>query len=288
MNPQLVLEVVRVNRIEGVLGAHTHRRSLQLAAAPIMLAKLYGVPLSQPFRSIAWAFLQKKVPFEVVLTVPGSTAKMGSRAEPFLTKNPFGTVPLYEEPDTGFALAESASILSYLGEKHSWDLYPASTKDRARMSSYMHWHHTGTRGPITGLFQPFVRPDLGIPSLEQMQARETRAKQALALIDTVWLGGTGSNFVGGLASASVADLLAYEEVAQLLPEYCNLGVDLAPYPNVLRWVDRMKALPEYEAAHVALASLGALRVETDVPMTKRLGEATKAALKAITKAQTEY
>ena len=65
-------------------------------------------------------------------------------------------------------------------------------------------------------------------------------------------------------------------------------MDLAPYPNVLRWVDRMKALPEYEAAHVALASLGALRVETDVPMTKRLGEATKAALKAITKAQTEY
>ncbi len=250
------------------------------------MARLHGVPLSQPVRSIAWAFLQKKVPFEFVVTVPGSAAKMGSKSEAFLAKNPFGTVPLYDEPDTGFALAESAAILSYLGEKHGWDLYPTSIEERARVGAYMHWHHTGTRS-ITALFQPLVRPDLGLPSAEEMHLREDKAKDALALIDTAWLGG-GGGFVAGRSSASVADLLCYEEVAQVLPEYCNLGVDLAPYPNVLRWVDRMKALPAYGAAHVAIASLGDLRAETDVPMAKRLGEATKAALKAYTQAQKEY
>ena len=44
-----------------------------------MVLKLHGVPLSQPFRSVAWACLQKRLPFEVALVVPGMTSKMGSK-----------------------------------------------------------------------------------------------------------------------------------------------------------------------------------------------------------------
>jgi len=249
-------------------------------------ARLFGVPLSQPFRSIAWAFLQNKVPFEIVVTVPGSSGKAGSRAEPFLAKNPLGMVPLYEEPDTGFTLTEGAAILTYLGEKHSWDLYPQKASDRAKMSAYMHWHHQGTRS-ITGLFAPFVRPDLSAPSPEVLQEREAKAAKALEVFDAVWLG-SGKAYVGGLAAPSVADLFAYEEVAQVLPEYCDLGVDLAPYPNICSWITRMKSLPEYEAAHVCMAQLGGVRVQTEVPMPKRLNEATKLALRAFTHAQKGY
>lgn len=50
----------------------------------------------------------------------------------------------------------------------------------------------------------------------------------------------------------------------------------------------MKSLPEYEAAHVCMAQLGGVRVQTEVPMPKRLNEATKLALRAFTHAQKGY
>ena len=56
-----------------------------------MVLTLHGVPLSQPFRSVAWACLQKRVPFVAQLVVPGSTAKMGSRSASHLEFNPSGT-----------------------------------------------------------------------------------------------------------------------------------------------------------------------------------------------------
>ena len=46
------------------------------------MLRLHGVPLSQPFRSVAWTLLQKRVPFEVSLCVPGSGGKRGSKQQP--------------------------------------------------------------------------------------------------------------------------------------------------------------------------------------------------------------
>lgn len=108
------------------------------------MLKLYGVPLSQPFRAVAWALLQKRVPFQVALTVPASThPKIGARSEDFLArKNPLGTIPVIEEPD-GFTLAESPAILAYLAETRGWDdLYPSNDPAaRARITAFMHWQH---------------------------------------------------------------------------------------------------------------------------------------------------
>jgi len=80
----------------------------------------------------------------------------------------------------------------------------------------------------------------------------------------------------------------YEEVVQLLPDYLNLGVDFAYLPKVLAWCDRMRALPMHDEAHVALTALGDLRTPNDVPLPKRLGVATKEAIKALAKAQESF
>ena len=109
------------------------------------MLKLHGVPLSQPYRAVAWALLQKRVPFETALVVPGSPKKMGSRHEDFLAKAPLGKVPVIE--DNGVVVQEAAAILGYLGETRDWsaDLYPSDAAARARVNSFMHWHHQGTR-----------------------------------------------------------------------------------------------------------------------------------------------
>ena len=73
--------------------------------------RIYGVPLSQPFRSVAWACLQKGLSFESSFIVPGGKGARGSKGPHFKKLNPAGAVPLLEEVETGFKLAERCGAL---------------------------------------------------------------------------------------------------------------------------------------------------------------------------------
>ena len=79
-------------------------------------------------------------------------------------------------------------------------------------------------------------------------------------------------------------MLLYEEVGSLGPKFANL-LDLAPFPNVAAWCQRMESLPDFDSAHAALATLGDLsKGELD---PKQLGVATKAGLKTLAAVQAE-
>lgn len=41
--------------------------------------KVYGVPMSQAVRAVLWLLFNKELPFELVLTVPGSKEDNGTR-----------------------------------------------------------------------------------------------------------------------------------------------------------------------------------------------------------------
>ena len=100
---------------------------------------LYGVPLSQPVRAVMWLMLYKRTPFEMVLINPGSKGETGSRNPAYLAKNPGGTIPTIEEPDTGFVLGEAHAIMCYLSNKHGWDdVYPTNPRLRAKVDWYLH------------------------------------------------------------------------------------------------------------------------------------------------------
>ena len=259
----------------------TYPRLYRNLRIPKRMLKLYGVPLSQPFRSVAWACLQKRLPFEVKLIVPGMASKVGSKGEAYLKLNPLGTVPTLE--DGGVVVMESAAMLSYLANKHQWtDLYPQEPAARARVDSFMHWHHAGTRTLAGGFAVPYLRPDLskalGKDGVEK--ARQT-AVSALQLLETHWL---ASDPFLAASHPTLADLLAYEEVAQIAPSFFNL-VDLAPYPRIAAWLSRMAAQPYHDDVHAALAALGDLTAVHEQPLAKRMGPATKAGLAAIAAAQ---
>ena len=143
--------------------------------------KLYGVPLSQPFRSVAWALLQKRVPFQVAMAVPGMTGKVGARSPDFLARvNPLGAIPAIEEEESGFVVFESPAILTYLAETRGdafTDMYPSpgDPQARATINAFMSWHHGGTR-QLARLVQPFLRPDLGeVDEAASRRAPTTRA-----------------------------------------------------------------------------------------------------------------
>ncbi|HBX00066.1 MAG TPA: hypothetical protein DEF77_03890, partial [Gammaproteobacteria bacterium] len=136
---------------------------------------VYGLPFSQPVRAVVWALLLKEQPFEMKLINPGHSGKGGSRHPDYLAKNPGGTIPCIEEPDSGYTLGEAHAILTYLAQKHAWtDLYPESLQERGRIDAYLHYHHRNVR-ECSMLVAAKVRKDLNFSAAMQDQSRHAIA-----------------------------------------------------------------------------------------------------------------
>ena len=237
--------------------------------------RLYGVPFSQPVRAVMWLMLYKQTPFEMVLINPGSGGESGSRHPNYLAKNPGGTIPMIEEPDTGFVLSEAHAIMCYLSNAHGWDdVYPADHRLRARVDWYLHFHHRNIRDASTGLVAPKVRKDLNIPDIMQQSARATLTN-ALHALDSGWL--AKSPYLIG-DQVTLADFAAYVEIGQLQPGFTNV-FEFEPFPNVQRWLDRMKQVDGHDDVHVVLAELGDISGEP--PTMDAIRNANKNALKAL-------
>ena len=213
---------------------------------------LYGVPFSQPVRAVMWLLLLKKMPFELVLTNPGSKGENGSRHPSFLAKNPMGSIPCLEERETGFTLGEAHAIMTYLARAHSWeDVYPSEPQAQARIDAYLHYHHRNLREASVGLVAPSIRKDLNIPEAVQRAAQMTLSA-ALRVIDQSML--AEQAYLCG-ESVTLADLAAYVEVGQLQPQYTNV-FDFSAYPNVQRWLTAMQEVEGHDDVHVVLKELG--------------------------------
>ena len=213
---------------------------------------LYGVPFSQPVRAVMWLLLLKKMPFELVLTNPGSKGENGSRHPSFLAKNPMGSIPCLEERETGFTLGEAHAIMTYLARAHSWeDVYPSEPQAQARIDAYLHYHHRNLREASVGLVAPSIRKDLNIPEAVQRAAQMTLSA-ALRVIDQSML--AEQAYLCG-ESVTLADLAAYVEVGQLQPQYTNV-FDFSAYPNVQRWLTAMQQVEGHDDVHVVLKELG--------------------------------
>lgn len=236
---------------------------------------LYGVPFSQPVRAVMWLMLYKRTPFEMVLINPGSKGETGSRHPAYLAKNPGGTIPTIEEPDTGFVLGEAHAILCYLSNKHGWeDVYPADHRRRARVDWYLHYHHRNVRDASIGLVAPKIRKDLDIPHATQQAARATLTN-ALRALESGWL--AESRYLTG-SQLTLADFAAYVEIGQLQPGFTNV-FDFKPFPNVQRWLDEMKQVEGHDDVHVVLAELGDISVEP--PDMESIRNANRTALRTL-------
>lgn len=236
---------------------------------------LYGVPFSQPVRAVMWLMLYKREPFEMVLINPGSKGETGSRHPSYLAKNPGGTIPTIEEPDTGFTLGEAHAIMCYLSNKHGWDdVYPTDFQQRAKVDGYLHYHHRNVRDASLGLVAPKIRKDLDIPLVTQQAAQATLTR-ALQAMETGWL--VEAPYLTGEA-LTLADFAAYVEIGQLQPGFTNV-YDFAPFPNVRRWLETMKQVDGHNDVHVVLTELGDISVEP--PSMDVIKNANKSALRVL-------
>lgn len=157
-----------------------------------------------------------------------------TRTEEFRsTLNEMGEVPVLVEGDK--VLTQSAVIMDYLFEKfgkYGWD-NDEERREILRWTIFDNQKVSGLIGPLR-----FMRTLIKTGENDVTGFLDGRSKSALAILNKHL---TGSDFAIGskptIADISLCSYLFYEG---------ELGIDFAPYPNVIAWLDRIKSLPGWK------------------------------------------
>jgi glutathione S-transferase len=206
--------------------------------------KLYYHPVSTTCRPILQFAAENGITFDLQLV---DLFKGEHLQGPYCAVNPSRCVPMLEDGD--FRLAESSAILKYLADTVHSPHYPADLRQRARVNERMDWFNTGLYRDLGyGIIYPQVLPHLKLPNegaqRAVMAASRERAKSWLTILDTHILG--GNDFVCGkditLADFFGVAMLTVGEVIRL---------DYSAYPNITRWITRMKARPSWTKVNEA-------------------------------------
>jgi glutathione S-transferase len=178
----------------------------------------------------------------------------GEHKQPaYLAHNPRGQVPFLE--DDGFGLCESSAILKYLADKFDSPAYPEDLQQRARVNERMDWINTDVYRELGyHLAYPQVLPH-HIRESEAVQVAtiewgKQKAEEILAIFDTHAIG--DRPYVCGDAM-TIADYFA----AQVMHVGTLIGCNYEAYPNIQRWLDTMRALPNWKQVNAAFDGFAA-------------------------------
>ena len=208
--------------------------------------KLYHHPASTVSRPVMLFAAEARIPLEMQVV----DLFTGEHTQPaYDAVNPNHLVPVLE--DGNFRLTESSAILKYLADKTGSALYPKDLQQRARVNERMDWINTQLcRDFAYGFIYPQIFPSHKRPSDEAQQATlkwgQERAQGWMKVLNDSILG-PGNAYLCGDAM-TIADFYAAAFVA--LGEIT--GSTYAAYPNIRRWLDRMKALPSWKEVNATI------------------------------------
>jgi len=162
-----------------------------------------------------------------------------TRTPEFIAKvNPNGRIPVLQVGDR--FIPESNAACYFLAEGSP--LVPTDPFDHADMLHWMFWEQYSHEPNIATLrfWMGWLGPD-NLSDLQrlQMPAKRTAGNAALKLMDQHLA--SREWFVGGSISLADVCLFAYTHVAG------DADFDLQRYPQVLEWIERIKADPRYIA-----------------------------------------
>ena len=224
--------------------------------------KLYMHPVSTTSRPVMQFIADNNIKCDMEVV----DILKGAHYEPAYSKiNPNHLIPMLEDGD--FRLTESAAILRYLAEKIDSPTFPKDLKQRARVNEVMDWFNSNFyRDWGYNLCYPQLFPHLKRRSDEAQAATlefgKQNAKRWLELFDSYWLGPNKAYLCG--KDITIADYFGSGIVT--LGE--AIGVDFSPYPNVVRWLNRMKALPSWNPVNEVFYGLvGSLKGQKFVTLS---------------------
>ncbi len=154
----------------------------------------------------------------------------------FLKLNPNGKIPVLvddEGPQGNRHVAiESGAILIYLAEKFASPLWPS---DAAARSTCLQWlmFQMASVGPMIGQLGHFRTAEE--PQPYGVQRFHDEVSRLLGVLEMRL---AEADYLGG--AYSIADIATYPWI---IGGVAFVGLDLAPYPNVSRWMDAVGARP---------------------------------------------
>jgi glutathione S-transferase len=150
-----------------------------------------------------------------------------------------GIAPVITEGD--LVLAESAAIVEYIIQTHGDGRLAVKPGDEG-YADYLYWFHfaNGTLQPTIGRVMALERVDPS-PANGPLQQSKTRLDLLLGMIEQR-LG--AAPYLAG-AELTAADIMS---VFSLSTMRLFRGIDLAPYPNIRVYLERIGARPRYQRA----------------------------------------
>jgi glutathione S-transferase len=213
--------------------------------------KLYYHPISTTSRPVMLFAAENHIPLEmqVVDLFTGEHVQ-----PPYAAINPNKLVPTLVDGD--FTLTENSAILKYLADKIDSPAYPKDLKKRARVNERMDWTNTQL---CIDLVYALVYPQIfdshkrrsDEAQAATLERGKARAQAWLEVLDKHVLGTDNAYLCGN--DMTIADYHAASYVA--LAEV--IGSDLAVYPNVKRWLGRMKALKSWSQVYQVIDGFAA-------------------------------
>ncbi len=196
--------------------------------------KLYYHPVSMTSRPLMFFIEDNAIDCELEVV----DLMKGAHHQPdFVKLNPNRLVPVLD--DDGFILTEGSAIFKYIADKlEMTKLYPRELKARARVNERMDWFNTqfyreyGYHLVYPQIFPHHKRPDEQSQKVTLEWGKE-RASAALSVLNDDLLG--EQPYLCG-AEPTIAD---YWGVG-LVTAGEHIKVDFSKYPNVKRWIERMK------------------------------------------------
>ena len=161
----------------------------------------------------------------------------GDQQKPeYIAINPNSKIPALV--DDGVTVFESAAVLTYLAEK-TGKLLPASGQARYTTLEWVAFNVGGV-GPMLGQLAFFTKyAKEKVPMAIERYTKE--AERLLKVLDTRL---ATTRYLAG-DDLTIADIMNFT--------WANagrsfLGLDYAPYPNLVRWVDELAARPAFAKA----------------------------------------
>lgn len=145
----------------------------------------------------------------------------------FLKIGPNNKIPVIVDSDTGISIMESGAIMIYLAEKFGKFL-PDDQKKKTEVIEWLMWQMGGL-GPMLGQAHHFLRFNPGkAPYAEERFAAEVQ--RLYGVLNTRL---EGRDYI--CDEYTIADMACWPWISR----YEWQGVDLADYPNVRAWYQRL-------------------------------------------------
>ncbi|XP_017087046.1 glutathione S-transferase 1 [Drosophila bipectinata] len=196
---------------------------------------LYGLDASPPTRACLLTLKALDLPYEYIFV---NLFEKENYGDEYSKKNPQHTVPLLQDDEA--YIWDSHAIMAYLVEKYaaSDELYPKDLLQRAKVDQLMHFESGVV---FEGALRRLTRPVLfnGEPTLPQKQV--DHVTQIYDFVESF----LEHDYLAG-DHVTIAD---FSLVSTITSIGVFLEMDVAKYPKIEAWLERLKELPYYEEAN---------------------------------------